>query len=53
MKVEAGVGLGGPGLEPLGAGEQTGVAACTGQLGCRQPEGKEGVDVCIERRGQE
>lgn len=58
MKVEAGAGLRGPGRELVGAGEQTGVAAGGGQLGCGQPEGKEGVertgeDVCVERGGQD
>lgn len=58
MKVEAGAGLRGPGMEPVGAGEQTGVAAGIGQLGCGQPEGKDGVerareDVCVERGGQD
>lgn len=54
MKVEAGARLWGPGMEPVGAGGQTGVAVGAGQLGCGQPEGKEGVertegDVCVER----
>lgn len=53
VKVEAGVGLRGPGMEPLGARERIGVAACTGQLACGQPEGKaevegKGKDVCVE-----
>lgn len=58
VKVEAGSGLGGPEMEPVGAGEQTGVAACSGQLGCGHPEGKDGVeilgkDVSVERGGQD
>lgn len=58
MTVEAGIGLRGPGLEPVRAGEQTGMAARTGQLGCGQPEDKEGVErgeqnVCLEWTGQE
>ena len=40
VKVEAGAGLRGPGMEPVGAGGQTGVAVGAGQLGCGQPEGK-------------
>lgn len=48
MKVEAGVGLRGPVLEPVGAGEQTGAAVRTGQLGCGKPAAKEDVE-----RGQE
>lgn len=57
MKVEAGVGLRDPGMEPVGAGEQTGVAASSGPLPCGQPEGKEeveriGEDVCKEWEGQ-
>ncbi len=42
----------------MGAGEQTGVAAGSGQLGRGQPEGEKGVerageDVCVERGGQD
>lgn len=44
VKVDAGVGLGGPETEPVGPAEQTGVAACKGELGCGQPDGKEGVE---------
>lgn len=57
MTVEAGVGLRGPGLEPVRAGEQTGMAARTGELECGQPEEKEGAergwqDVSLEWTGQ-
>lgn len=53
LKVEAAAGLWGPGTEPEGAGEHTGVAACGGELGCGHPESKEvvetlGQDVCVE-----
>ncbi len=56
-KVEAGAGLWGPGMEPVGAGGQTGVTACSGKLECGQPEGKDGVGmlgegVCVEWGGQ-
>lgn len=44
MKVEAGTGLGGPGLEPLGPVKQTGAVASSGELGCGHPEGKAGVE---------
>lgn len=47
LKVEAGTGLGGPGLEPVGAGEQTGVAACSGQLGRGRPEGNGAVERTV------
>lgn len=57
LKAEAGTGLWGPGRKPVGTGEQTGVAACGGQLGRGQPEGKEveriGEDVCVEWGGQD
>lgn len=44
-------------MEPAGDDEQTGVAACSGQLGCGQPDEKSGVeileeDVCVELGGQ-
>lgn len=56
LKVEAGTGLRGPGMEPVGAAEQTGVAACRGELGCGHPVGKVGAEipweaVCVERGG--
>lgn len=42
---EAGAGFRGPGMQP---GEQTGVAACRGLLGRRQPEAKERFEILEE-----
>lgn len=44
-------------MAPVGAAEQTGVAAGGGELGCGQPEGKEGgertgEDVFVEWGGR-
>lgn len=53
MKVEAGTGLEGSGLEQVRVGEQSGVAAGMGELGCGQLGGKGWVEraegeVCIQ-----